>query len=40
MFSRLNEAVPLNAAEKRSAIGGPMALAIREISEHSFFNEK
>ncbi len=40
MFSRLNEAVPLNAAEKRNSIGGPMAKAIREITKHKFFNEK
>ncbi len=37
MFSRLNEAVPLNAAEKRNALGGPMATAIREISKAKFF---
>ena len=37
MFSRLNEAVPLNAAEKRNAFGGPMAKAIRELSRHEFF---
>ena len=37
MFSRLNEAVPLNAAEKRSAIGGPMAQAIKDISVQNFF---
>jgi hypothetical protein len=37
MFSRLNEAVPLNAAEKRNAFGGPMAKAIREVAEHGFF---
>lgn len=37
MFSRLNEAVPLNAAEKRNAIGGPMAQCIRTISVHPFF---
>ena len=37
MFSRLNEAVPLNAAEKRNAIGGDFIAAIRRISEHSFF---
>ena len=37
MFSRLNEAVPLNAAEKRNAFGGPMAKAIREVAEHKFF---
>lgn len=40
MFSRLNEAVPLNAAEKRSAIGGPMAATIKEIAEHPFFTSK
>jgi hypothetical protein len=37
MFSRLNEAVPLNAAEKRNAFGGPMAKAIRDVAEHDFF---
>lgn len=37
MFSRLNEAVPLNAAEKRNAIGGEMVAAIKEVSEHRFF---
>lgn len=37
MFSRLNEAVPLNAAERRNAIGGPMARMINEIAEHRFF---
>ncbi|MEW6715079.1 MAG: DUF262 domain-containing protein [Nitrospirota bacterium] len=40
MFSRLNEAVPLNAAEKRNAFGGDMALAIRDIASHRFFTEK
>lgn len=39
MFSRLNEAVPLNAAEKRNAIGGHMAQAIRHISEDQFFKK-
>jgi hypothetical protein len=37
MFSRLNEAVPLNAAEKRSAIGGVMAQCIKEVAVHPFF---
>lgn len=37
MFSRLNEAVPLNAAEKRNAIGGELVAAIRDIAAHSFF---
>src|ERR1022692_2493504 len=40
MFSRLNEAVPLNAAEKRNAFGGPCPAAIREISDTSFFDKK
>jgi hypothetical protein len=40
MFSRLNEAVPLNAAEKRNAKGGPMAAAIRNLAEHQFFTQK
>jgi hypothetical protein len=40
MFSRLNEAVPLNAAEKRNAIGGDLVRSIREISEHDFFKKK
>lgn len=40
MFSRLNEAVPLNAAEKRNAIGGDFVRAIREITEHQFFLRK
>ena len=39
MFSRLNEAVPLNAAEKRNAFGGPMAETIRRVSTHKFFKE-
>lgn len=40
MFSRLNEAVPLNAAEKRNAIGGNLVQAIRDVSEHIFFTKK
>ncbi|MBC2702986.1 DUF262 domain-containing protein [Desulfobacula sp.] len=40
MFSRLNEAVPLNAAEKRNAIGGELVQCIRTIADHSFFDEK
>jgi hypothetical protein len=40
MFSRLNEAVPLNAAEKRNAIGGDMARAFDEVSKHLFFVKK
>lgn len=37
MFSRLNEAVPLNAAEKRNALGGELVSAIREVAAHEFF---
>lgn len=37
MFSRLNEAVPLNAAEKRNAIGGDMVAAIRDVASDYFF---
>jgi hypothetical protein len=40
MFSRLNEAVPLNAAEKRNAFGGRMVTIITELSKHKFFTEK
>lgn len=40
MFSRLNEAVPLNAAEKRNAFGGRMVEKIRDISNHALFVEK
>jgi Protein of unknown function DUF262 len=40
MFSRLNEAVPLNAAEKRNAIGGDMAKSITEVSKSTFFTKK
>lgn len=40
MFSRLNEAVPLNSAEKRNAFGGYMVKAIRDISQHELFTKK
>lgn len=39
MFSRLNEAVPLNAAEKRNAIGGDLVAAIRGLADHTFFTK-
>ncbi|MET7494122.1 DUF262 domain-containing protein [Streptomyces sp900116325] len=39
MFSRLNEAIPLNAAEKRNALGGPVPPAIRDLSQHLFFTD-
>jgi hypothetical protein len=37
MFSRLNEAVPLNSAEKRNALGGSLTNIIRDLSKHGFF---
>jgi hypothetical protein len=37
MFSRLNEAVPLNAAEKRNAFGGPLPQIIRQVTGTKFF---
>lgn len=37
MFSRLNEAVPLNAAEKRNAWGGALPETIRNLAKHNFF---
>lgn len=40
MFSRLNEAVPLNAAEKRNAFGGAFVNAITQVSRHKFFTDK
>jgi hypothetical protein len=40
MFSRLNEAVPLNSAESRNAIGGSMAKTIREVADCPFFKNK
>jgi len=40
MFSRLNEAVPLNAAEKRNAIGGFLVKAITDVAGHQFFQSR
>lgn len=40
MFSRLNEAVPLSAAEKRNALRGPVPPVIRKLSSHRFFTKK
>lgn len=37
MFTRLNDGVPLNAAEKRNALGGPLPQLIRDLSHHPFF---
>jgi len=40
MFSRLNEAMPLNAPEKRNAFGGPMPRVIRRLAKHALFTKK
>jgi len=40
MFSRLNEAVPLSAAEKRNALGGPIPVLIRKLCKHDFFAKR
>lgn len=40
MFSRLNEAVPLNAPEKRNALRGPMPRVITQVAGHTFFAKK
>lgn len=37
LFRRLNEGVPLNAAEKRRAMGGNVALLVTEVSQTVFF---
>jgi hypothetical protein len=40
MFTRLNEALPLNAPEKRNALGGPLPRQIRRLARSPFFVEK
>lgn len=40
MFSRLNEAVPLNAPEKRNALGGPLPRQIRRLAQEEFFTSR
>lgn len=40
LFSRLNEAVPLSAPEKRNALPGPLSGAVRKIAQHPFFKTK
>lgn len=40
MFSRLNEAVPLNAAEKRNAFGGPAVKSINTVASNTFFKSR
>jgi hypothetical protein len=39
MFSRLNEAVPLNAAEKRNALGGPIPKVMRALVKNAYFEQ-
>src|SRR5688572_31542131 len=40
LFSRLNNGEPLNAAEKRNAMGGEMARLVREVAARPFFQER
>lgn len=40
LFSRLNNGEPLNAAEKRNAMGGDMCEIIREVAKDPFFVKK
>ena len=40
MFTRLNEAVPLNAAEKRNSFGGPLPRITRQLVQHEFFTDR
>ena len=40
LFSRLNNGEALNAAERRNALGGDMAMLIREIARRPFFGER
>lgn len=40
MFSRLNEAVPLNAPEKRNALGGPLPRRIRQLAKEPLFTSR
>ncbi|WP_129789679.1 DUF262 domain-containing protein [Promicromonospora panici] len=40
MFSRLNEAVPLTAAEKRNGRGGPLRTAVRTLCDRELFTNK
>ena len=40
LFLRLNEAVPLNAAEKRNAFGGPIPALYKQLVLHSLFQDR
>lgn len=39
MFSRLNDAVSINAPEKRNAIGGKLIKIVRKMTSHIFFEK-
>jgi len=39
MFLRLNEAMPLNAPEKRNGFPGPLPKVIRALADHGFFSK-
>ena len=39
MFSRLHEAAPLTAPEKRNAYGGPLPVAIKNLASETFFTK-
>lgn len=39
MFTRLNESVPLTAAEYRNALGGPLPRVFRALAAHQLFDE-
>jgi hypothetical protein len=40
LFSRLNNGEPLNAAEKRNALGGDMCQLIRDVAKLPFFSSR
>ena len=40
MFYRLNEAAPLNAAEKRNSFRGPYPKIVRDLASHNFFQSR
>jgi hypothetical protein len=40
LFARLNNGEPLNAAEKRNALGGAMARIVRDVASRPFFLER
>jgi hypothetical protein len=40
LFMRLNNGEPLNAAEKRNAVGGVMCALVRKVAQHPFFLQK